>query len=142
MADSLKFKTPLGKVVYGGGGITPDVFVPKNTSYEVEHLNYVLRSGYMRTFAFELLEKDRAYYNALSQEDFNEEVEITDEIIEDFISFTGERGISLRTDSYRDSYKLYIKATIAKQIFGDNAFEMMVNRDDAMVQKVIELSTN
>jgi len=109
VADSLKFKTPLGKVVYGGGGITPDVFVPKNTSYEVEHLNYVLRSGYMRTFAFELLEKDRAYYNALSQEDFNEEVEITDEIIEDFISFTGE---------------------------------MMVNRDDAMVQKVIELSTN
>jgi len=111
VADSLKFKTPLGKVVYGGGGITPDVFVPKNTSYEVEHLNYVLRSGYMRTFAFELLEKDRAYYNALSQEDFNEEVEITDEIIEDFISFTGERGISLKTDSYRDSYKLYIKAT-------------------------------
>ena len=142
VADSLKFKTPLGKVVYGGGGITPDVFVPKNTSYEVEHLNYVLRSGYMRTFAFELLEKDRAYYNALSQEDFNEEVEITDEIIEDFISFTGERGISLRTDSYRDSYKLYIKATVAKQLFGDNAFEMMVNRDDAMVQKVIELSTN
>ena len=142
VADSLKFKTPLGKVVYGGGGITPDVFVPKNTSYEVEHLNYVLRSGYMRTFSFGLLEKDRAYYNALSQEDFNEEVEITDEIIEDFISFTGERGISLRTDSYRDSYKLYIKATVAKQLFGDNAFEMMVNRDDAMVQKVIELSTN
>lgn len=142
VADSLKFRTPLGKVVYGGGGIIPDVFVPKNTDYEIEHLNYVTRSGYMRMFAFELLEKNRPYYNGLSQVSFNREVEISDEVIEDFISYAQVRGIKLRAQKYRDSYKRYIKATLAGQLFGNNAFEMMINKDDEMVQKVIALSTN
>lgn len=142
VVDSLKFKTPLGKIVYGGGGIIPDVFVSRSTDYEIEHLNYVTRSGHMHTFAFELLEKKRGYYNTLSQEDFKEEVEITDKIIEDFISFAQERGVSLKTDNYKDSYKLYIKATLAKQLFGNNAFEIMTNNGDEVVQKVIELSTN
>lgn len=140
--DSLRFKTPLGKVVYGGGGIIPDVFVPKNTDYELEHLNYVTRSGYMRMFVFELLEEDRAYYNALSQVEFNAEVEISDSIIEDFISFAQVRGINLRAEKYRSSYKRYIKATLAKQLFGNTVFEMMINKDDEMVKKVIALSTN
>ena len=142
VADSLKFKTPLGKVVYGGGGIIPDVFVPKNIDYEIEHLNYVTRSGYMRMFVFEELEKNRAYYNALSQVEFNTNIEISDAVIEDFISFAQVRGIVLRAEKYRDSYKRYIKATMARQLFGNNAFEMMINKDDAMVNKVIELSTN
>jgi carboxyl-terminal processing protease len=142
VADSLKFRTPLGKVVYGGGGIIPDVFVPKNIDYEIEHLNYVTRSGYMRMFVFELLDKNRAYYNSLSQVTFNEEVNISDEIIEDFISFAKVRGINLRAQKYRTAYKRYLKATLAGQLFGNNASERMINRDDEMVKKVIELSIN
>jgi carboxyl-terminal processing protease len=142
VADSLKFKTPLGKIVYGGGGIIPDVFVPKNIDYEIEHLNYVTRSGYMRMFVFGLLEENRAYYNSLSQVTFNEEVKISDEIIEDFISFAKVRGINLRAQNYREAYKRYIKATLAKQLFGNNVFEMMINKEDEMITKVIELSTD
>ncbi len=142
VADSLKFRTPLGKVVYGGGGIIPDVFVPKNIDYEIEHLNYVTRSGYMRMFVFELLDKNRAYYNSLSQVTFNEEVNISDEIIEDFISFAKVRGINLRAQKYRSAYKRYLKATLAGQLFGNNASERMINKDDEMVKKVIELSAN
>ena len=47
VADSLKFVTPKGKVVYGGGGIIPDVFVPKDTSVETETLQYLARSGFI-----------------------------------------------------------------------------------------------
>lgn len=142
VADSLKFKTPLGKVVYGGGGIIPDVFVPKNIDSEIEHLNYVLRSGYMRLFIFQELEKDRTYYNSLTLEEFQNEIMISDTIVEDFISYTKLRGISLRAQNYRNVYKSYLKATMAKQLFGDNAFEQMVNQDDTIIQKVISLSTN
>ncbi len=140
VADSLKFRTPLGKIVYGGGGIIPDVFVPKNTDYEVEHLNYVLRSGYMRLFIFEQLEKNRPYYNSLTIEQFREEVEITDEVIQDFISFAQFRQINLKASKYKNLYRKYLKATMAGQLFGNNAFEMMVNQEDAVIQKVIELT--
>lgn len=138
--DSLKFRTPLGKIVYGGGGIIPDIFVPKNTDYEVEHLNYVLRSGYMRLFIFEQLEKNRPYYNSLTMEKFLEEVAISDEVIEDFISFARFRQINLKASKYRDLYRRYLKATMARQLFGNTAFEMMVNKEDAVVQKVIALT--
>ena len=140
VADSLKFRTPEGKIVYGGGGIIPDIFVPKNTDYEVEHLNYVLRSGYMRLFIFEQLEKDRTYYNGLTIKRFQEEVVISDQVIEDFISFAQFRKINLKANKYIDLYKRYLKATMARQLFGDTAFEMMVNEQDAVVQKVVELS--
>ncbi|AEE18946.1 carboxyl-terminal processing protease [Dokdonia sp. Hel_I_63] len=140
VADSLKFRTPKGKIVYGGGGIIPDIFVPKNTDYEVEHLNYVLRSGYMRLFIFEQLEKDRTYYNSLSMEQFQEEVIISDQVVEDFISFAQFRQINLKASKYRDLYKKYLKATMARQLFDNNAFEMMVNKEDAVIQKVIELT--
>lgn len=140
VADSLKFRTPKGKIVYGGGGIIPDIFVPKNTDYEVEHLNYVLRSGYMRLFIFEQLEKDRTYYNSLSMEQFQEDVVISDQVVEDFISFAQFRQINLKASKYKDLYKKYLKATMARQLFDNNAFEMMVNKEDAVIQKVIELT--
>ncbi len=142
VADSLKFKTPLGKVVYGGGGIIPDVFVPKNTDYEIEHLNYVLRQGYMGRFIFEYLEKNRSYYNQLSEQDFKNEVVITDEIVFDFISFAKFRRINLRANSYLDQYKRYLKATMAQQLFGDNAFERMINQEDKMLKRIVEITTN
>lgn len=140
VADSLKFRTPLGKTVYGGGGIIPDIFVPKNIDYEVEHLNYVLRSGYMARFIFEVLEKDRFYYNGLTMSAFKDEVTITDDIVEDFISFARAAQINLRANKYRPLYKRYLKAMMAQQLFGNTAFEKMMNSDDAAVQKIIELA--
>jgi carboxyl-terminal processing protease len=142
IADSLKFKTPLGKIVYGGGGIIPDVFVPKNTDYEIEHLNYVLRQGYMARFIFEQLEKKRLYYNGLSEEQFKNEIVISDGIVQDFISFAKFRRINLRADVYKEEYKRYLKATMAQQLFGDNAFERMVNENDAMLEKIIDITSN
>lgn len=142
IADSLKFKTPLGKVVYGGGGIIPDVFVPKNTDYEIEHLNYVLRQGYMARFIFEQLEKNRSYFNSLTEQQFKNEIVISDKIVQDFISFAKFRRINLRADVYKEEYKRYLKATMAQQLFGDNAFERMVNENDAMLKKIIDITRN
>ncbi len=140
VADSLKFTTPKGKVVYGGGGITPDLFIPKNTDYEIEHLNYVLRSGLMNQFIFEELEKNRPYYNQLSKEQFQEEVVISDEIVSNFLSFAQQRRVSLRISQYAQEYKRYLKATMAKQLFGNNAFEQMINKNDPFIEKLISLS--
>ena len=56
VTDSLKFVTPKGNIVYGGGGIIPDIFVPKDTSIEKETLEYISRSGFASYFVFEYLE--------------------------------------------------------------------------------------
>ena len=85
--DSLRYVTPKGKVVYGGGGIIPDVFVPKDTSIENETLNYVTRNGFMSYYIFEYLENNRAKFKGLSNEDFNKTFEVEHQLAMDFIDY-------------------------------------------------------
>ncbi|WP_024772208.1 S41 family peptidase [Aquimarina macrocephali] len=140
VADSLKFKTPGGKIVYGGGGIIPDIFVSKDTTRVGETLDYMLRSGRMGGYVFEELDKNRSYYNDLSENEFNEKINIDDAFAEDFLKYSRQRGIEIELKNYEDQLKKYLKATMAQQLFGTGAFERIINKDDAMINKVLSLS--
>jgi carboxyl-terminal processing protease len=96
----------------------------------------------MDGFIFEVLEKDRKYYNALSYSDFLKREMITDETVESFRNFMRRENFDIRFNDYRSTLKLYLKAAMAKQLFGSNAFEQILNEKDPAVTKVIELSVN
>lgn len=140
MDDSLRYVTPGGKVVYGGGGIIPDIFVPKDTNVERENLNYVFRMGFMSQFIFEVLEKDRNYYNSLTWKEFQKNDLITEKLLEDFRNYTRAQNISLKINTYKPLVKRYLKATIAQQLYGPDEFQRLINEDDQIIEKVIELS--
>lgn len=141
VADSLVFKTPKGKIVYGGGGIVPDVFVPMEETPEADALNYLLNSDFISFFVFEHLDTDRGLYKGLSQERFFNEVEISEELVDGFINYAvNDRKLNLDFSPYRQKLKKYLKAAIAEQLFGLNAHDQIVNSDDTMIKKVIELS--
>lgn len=138
--DSLKYVTPGGKVVYGGGGIIPDVFIPKDGNFERQSLNLMLRNGYMDAFIFEVLEKNRSYYNSLSEEDFMEREMITGEILNQFQGYMRQENFEMQFNKYQSVLKRYLKAAMAQQLFGSTAFEQIVNEDDPALEKIIELS--
>ena len=137
--DSLRYKTPEGKVVYGGGGIIPDVFVAKDTDYEKESLNYMLKGGVMDRFIFNILEKDRDFFNSLSQQEFNESELVTDETLQNYIDYLKEFNFDFRTQNYRYLLKKYLRATMAEQLFGTNAAQKIIGEDDKMIQKILAL---
>ncbi len=139
VADTLKFKTPKGKIVYGGGGIIPDMFVRKDTTRVGETLNYMLRSGFIGRYVFEEMDKNRSYYNQLSEDDFESEIQIEDAMVEDFVAYNKRRNITMDLNNYEAQLKKYIKATMAQQLFGTSAFEKYINQDDAMIRKVVSL---
>lgn len=139
VADSLRFVTPKGKVVYGGGGIIPDVFVAKDTSIENETLNYVTRNGFMSYFIFEYLEKNRSNFEGVTFEDFKENYEIGDNLAESFIAYSRLREAQIDMSQYDAELKLALKANIAQQLYGPNEYEIILNQDDLMLQKVLEL---
>ncbi|WP_299223031.1 S41 family peptidase [uncultured Aquimarina sp.] len=140
VADSLKFKTPGGKTVYGGGGIIPDIFVSKDTTRVGETLDYMLRSGRMGGYIFEELDKKRDFYNKLTEEQFKQEIEIDDDFADGFLMYTRKRGVDINLQNYRDQLKKYLKAIMAQQLFGTSAFEKIINKDDKMIQKVLSIS--
>ena len=141
VADSLKFFTPKGKVVYGGGGIIPDVFVPKDTSIENETLQYLARSGYMSYFIFEFLERERSFFSTMNVEDFIENYEVTEDLVQEFITYSRFNEERIDLTNYEPDLKKALKANIAQQLFGSNAYESILNQGDPMLLKVLEIDS-
>lgn len=141
VADSLKFKTPNGKVVYGGGGIIPDVFVPLDMSMQNETLTFLDRRGFISNFVFELLEKDRHAYDGISRKEFIKDFHFNDDMVLDFQNYLNEKTkANITFVAYNEEVKQYIKATLADQLFGNGAFEEVINQTDIMIEEVITLS--
>ncbi|MDT0676580.1 S41 family peptidase [Autumnicola musiva] len=142
VSDSLRYETPGGKIVYGGGGIIPDVFVPRNMDAEKEQILLLLNRGFMSRFIFEVLDKNRNYYNSLSSREFEEDVIINDQMVAEFTQYLRSQppGINIKVGSYENLLKQYLKAVMAQQLFGTNTFERLKNEDDRIIEKVIQLS--
>lgn len=139
--DSLKFTTPKGKVVYGGGGIIPDVFVPLDTSVKNETLTYLLNRGFFSYFVFEELDKNRKPYQNLSKRDFIDNFEVSDDIVVKFQDYLNARSVhDITFVAYNHTVKKYIKATLAEQLFGTEAYQEIINQDDSMIEEVLKLS--
>ncbi|EGV43714.1 S41 family peptidase [Bizionia argentinensis JUB59] len=142
VADSLKFTTPKGKIVYGGGGIIPDVFVPLDLSIQNETLTLLERSGFISSFIFEELEKDRHAYDKYSRKDFIKNFEVSDEFVlafKDYLNSKTTANISFV--AYQEAVKQYIKATLASQLYSKGALEEVLNKSDVMIKEVIMLDT-
>ena len=141
VADSLKFKTPKGKTVYGGGGIIPDVFVPIDNSMQNETLTFIQHRGYIGYFVFETLEKNRKHYEGIPRQEFIDTFEVPEKMVYDFQEYINKRTESKLTFvSYQEEVKQYLKATLADQLYGAGAFEEVLNKNDIMIDELIELS--
>ncbi|TYA74459.1 S41 family peptidase [Seonamhaeicola marinus] len=141
VADSLKFTTPNGKVVYGGGGIIPDIFVPIDNSMQNETLKYILQYQFFDNFIFRQLDLDRHAYDGLSRDYFIRNFELDDSLVIKFQDYVNTQTRTKVTFvAYHDEVKHYLKATLAGQLFGNGAFEEVVNQKDVMIEEVIKLS--
>ncbi|MFY7810448.1 MAG: S41 family peptidase [Flavobacterium sp.] len=137
IADSLKFKTKKGRVVYGGGGIVPDVFVPIQNSKENAHLDMLLQSGLSSYFVFENIDQNRNFYNKLKSKD------LTDDLIEkkllDFQKYIQENGLTLQLNENKKNIIYYLKAEFARQLFSDEMYYDILLQHDSMVLEVMKL---
>ncbi|MGB5434987.1 MAG: S41 family peptidase [Maribacter sp.] len=140
VADSLKFTTPKGRVVYGGGGIIPDVFVPIGSNEEeaVESLDSL---GFLSFFIFEYLDEDRGRFTDMSQTEFINDFRVDDILFERFVDYSVNRGLKMDFYDYEGQIKLYLKATLADQLFGANTYAQIKGSADAMLNKVLELDS-
>ncbi|MEO9511053.1 MAG: S41 family peptidase [Flavobacteriaceae bacterium] len=136
VADSLKFVTPKGKTVYGGGGIIPDVFVPigNNEEEAIESMDDTYE--FFSRFIFEHLEKDRTRYSGYSKNEFLDEYHVDDILFDEFIQFILNRKIKIDFYAQEDKIKAFLKANIAEQLYSPNISAQIKGEYDAMLQKV------
>ncbi|MEO9893696.1 S41 family peptidase [Aurantibacter sp.] len=138
VADSLKFKTPKGKVVYGGGGIIPDVFVSIGTNEE-EAVESMDNLGFLSFFIFEHLDTHRLDYSGYSKSEFARDFKVDDTLFSDFVQYSISRNLNMNFYDFEESIKLYLKAGLAEQLFDENLHAKIKSAEDSMLSKVLEL---
>lgn len=143
-ADSLKFTTPGGKNVYGGGGIMPDIFVPIDTTgRNNQFLIGVLNSGLTSQFAYDYVDDHRKQLQAYKTlDEFRDRFEITPGMFNDFLKKADKEKI-LRTPAEVDDaapfLKNQLKAYIARQLFKNEGFFPIILNEDKAFQRSLEV---
>ncbi len=127
--DSLKYTTPKGKVVYGGGGIIPDLFVAIDTTlyYPSYHLIDI------NSFVFDYIDENRTKFSAMPWATFKNDFDSTAMLQ----AYLKESSIKVSL-AKRTLLKTYLKALAARELFGETAFYQMYEPYDNMIQKVLE----
>ncbi|SDZ85089.1 carboxyl-terminal processing protease [Flavobacterium gillisiae] len=138
VADSLKFKTPKGKIVYGGGGIVPDIFVPLEVEHGNENTVYLMKSGIVGNFVFEQLDRNRIAFKGLSFEQFNSKMDKTNLYFSGFKKYLLRSGLDIDLSKNKDIVKRYLAAEFARQLYGESKYYEIILKEDAMVKAVLK----
>ncbi|WP_333599521.1 S41 family peptidase [Flavobacterium sp.] len=138
VADSLKFKTKKGRIVYGGGGIVPDIFVPLEVKKGEENLAYILNSGLVGHFVFEQLDKNRNTFKGVKFNALLSKIENDNSYIPKFEAYLKDAGLDMKLESNKVLVKKYITAEFARQLFGESQYYQIILKDDTMIKAVLK----
>jgi len=139
ISDSLKFKTKKGRIVYGGGGIIPDVFVPLDRKHGEEMVILLLQSGLMNYFVFEQLDQNRKRFNTMSMDEIRNELEQNPIYFKAFKNRMKDSGLLLNIDQQKGKVLHYMHAEFVQQLFSDKEYYQLILKKDDMVNKVLDL---
>lgn len=138
---SQKFVTPGGKIVYGGGGIMPDLFVPVDTTSISDFYNRVRSLGLMYRFAFHYTDLHRSVLEQFTTAGDIEAYLDDQQIISQFVNYAKEKGVQPDYDDIRTSRHVMeksIKAYVARNIIENEGFYPIIAEIDNVLQVAID----
>lgn len=140
--ESLKYYTRIGRVVYGGGGIMPDIFVPQDTLSMTSYYNIAVNRGLTIQYAFNYTDKNRATLQ--EYKDWRSLLAHLKQqgIVEQFVRFADGKGVKRRNLMIQKSYHLFEKSLYGNIIYNMLGLESHVeffNQTDVTMQKAIEV---
>lgn len=145
-ADSLKYITPGGKIVYGGGGIMPDIYVPLQDDSTHYFFNKMANAGILFQYAFDYSDAHRA--DILKYDDvveFNDKFIFTDAMFDELLRRAHDKkieGNEVDEKIARELSEPLFKAYVARNVFGDEAFYPIYEPMDDILQEAIKQLTH
>lgn len=140
---SKKFVTPGGKIVYGGGGIMPDVFVAMDTAKYSAFVNKLFYTGSITEFGFAYTDKHRnELLKNYTAEKFVKEYSLNDKVISEFYALVQQKKIEIphsEKDKSNANLKQLIKALIGRNLYDKDAYYPIINQTDNSIKKAIEV---
>lgn len=145
----LKFKTDGGRVVYGGGGITPDYFIPRDSSWQTPYLIQLYGKNIIREFAMEYSNDNHKKLEKMPFDEFDRTTVINDEQMNRLVKEATAEGIKFNEKEYNRSkayIRTQIKALVARSVYQksnksgqNNEFFRVIAQGDDTYQKALKL---
>ncbi len=140
--DSLKYETTKGRVVYGGGGIMPDYFVPLDTVKNSTYLNKLFTSNALREYALNYAERHKERLGKMDYERFKNGFDVTEAMLKELVSLAERSGEAFDEQGFERSKPLiknYTKAFIARSIWGNEGYYPVLNEQNEVLKKAMTL---
>lgn len=148
--DSIKhqgpaYHTSIGRTVYGGGGITPDIFVPEDTLGMTSYYKQAAMSGLILQFAFTYTDNNRPKLNTFSDMMALSKYLVQQNTVDKFATYADKNGLKRRNLMIRKSHKLlekFINSRIIYNIMDDEAWTAYLNLDDPTIERALVVFKN
>lgn len=140
--DGPEYKTLEGRIVYGGGGIMPDIFVPEDTSFVTSYYKEAVYRGLFPQFAFHYTDSRRHIFQHCRSIDDVLKVISRDNVLNGFAAFAAERGLqrrSLMLQRSKPLFERYLYGVIVYDVLDNNAYQQYLNRFDNTVKRSLEV---
>lgn len=134
IADTLKFKTPKGRIVYGGGGIVPDIFVPIESTSGNEIIPTLMQSGLVINFVFKEIDSDRKNFERLDFKQIISKIEYSDFYFKKFSDEIKKSVPEIDLNSNKKYIKRFLVAEFCRQLLDENKYYSILLIDDQMIK--------
>jgi carboxyl-terminal processing protease len=145
IADSTVYFTKKGRIVRGGGGIMPDVFVGRDTTLNTPYFNIVVNRAYTYQFAYQYTDRHRKELSQYKDWQSLEQHLLNANWLPEFVAFAQEKGVEPNPEQLAKSKPLLIRlvnAYIVRNILNDEGFFPLFERDDDITKKAVEQLTS
>lgn len=146
--DSIKvdkskmYKTPHGRIVYGGGGIIPDIFVPRDTVGFTSYYYAVVNAGLIQNYVLKYVAAHKAKFkNVKDYKDVIRLLNDNTQLLNDFVNFAAKHDVPARwyyINQSRDLLLNDLKAFVARDLLGQKAFYPIYNRNDKTIEAALK----
>ena len=142
--DSMKFTTPGGRTVYGGGGIMPDIFIPLDTVGITPYYNKVWNTNTLFRYTLDFADRHRAELDAVKNLDDLDALYNSVNLVEEFVDYAEDAGIETNVEELAESYDIIhaqLRAYIGRNAMSDESgfYYNIYPIDDAVKRAVKEL---
>lgn len=139
---SKQYRTPGGKIVYGGGGIVPDIFVPLDSVKYSHVVNRLFYSGALNSFAFEFTDKNRANFlnTYKTANDFILKYKVSKNEANEINNYLVSKKITtVHLSGTEKGFDQILKALIGRNLFDKDAYYPILNQNDNSILKAINV---
>ncbi|WP_289053619.1 S41 family peptidase [Carboxylicivirga marina] len=139
--DELKYTTKNGRTVYGGGGVMPDIFVPRDTTMLTDYFAKLRMNGVIYRYALEYTDNNRQQLEKYNSAETLEQYLNTQSLLSDFLRYAKDKGVEYKRDEYQTSKQLIeveLKAYIARNMIDNEGFYPIIQQLDDVLIKAIE----